>query len=110
MTYTHAQPMGADVAAIAAAYDAATAAVKAATEHKDTLAAQLKAACEAAALSAGRDAADTRVVLEGDTFAVRVTPVESWRVDAKRLKAEQAHLYAAYAKKSVSLRLEVVPA
>ena len=109
MTYTHAQPMPPDVAAIAAAYAQAQDAVKAATEHKDTLAAQLKAACEAAAITAGRDAADTRVVLEGDTFTARVTPVESWRIDAKRLKAEQAHLYAAYAKKSVTLRLEVVP-
>lgn len=108
--YTHAQPMATDVATLAAAYAQAQEAVKAATEHKDTLAAQLKAACEAAALSAGRDMADTRVELEGDTFAVRVTPVESWRVDAKRLKTEQPHFYAAYAKKSTSLRLEVVPA
>lgn len=108
--YTHAQPMPDEVAALAAAYAQAQDAVKAATEHKDTLAAQLKAACEVAAFSAGRDMADTRVELEGEGYVARVTPVESWRIDAKRLKAEQAHLYAAYAKKSMSLRLEVVPA
>lgn len=47
--------------------------------------------------------------LEGEGFVARVTPVETWRIDAKRLKSEQAPLYAAYAKKSTSLRLEVVP-
>jgi predicted phage-related endonuclease len=99
-----------DVAALAAAYARAQEAVKAATEHKDTLAAQLKAACETAALGAGRDMADTRVELEGEGFVARVTPVESWRVDTTKLKSEQPHLYAAYAKKSTSLRLEVVPA
>lgn len=107
--YTHAQPMPPDVAALAAAYAQAQDAVKAATEHKDTLSAQLKAACEAAALNAGRDAGDTRVVLEGEAFTARVTPVETWRVDTKKLKSEQPHLYAAYAKKSTSLRLEVAP-
>ena len=108
--FTHAQPMPTDVAALAAAYAQAQDAVKAATERKDSIGAALKAACEVAANTAGRNMADTRVELEGEAFVARVTPVESWRVDSKKLKSEQPHLYAAYAKKSTALRLEVVPA
>lgn len=107
--YTHAQPMPPDVAALAAAYAQAQDAVKAATERKDSIGAALKAACEVAANTAGRNMADTRVELEGEAFTARVTPVETWRVDTKKLKSEQPHLYAAYAKKSTSLRLEVAP-
>ena len=107
---THAQPLPPELASLAAAYDQASADVKAASERKASLAAQLKLACETVALAAGQAPDTTRVVLEGDTLAVRVTPVETWRVDAKRLKAEQAPLYAAYAVCSTSYRLEVVPA
>ena len=100
------QAMGPDVAALARDYEQAQLALKALTEHKDTIAVQLKAACEAAAFSAGYGP-DSAVVLEGDRYAVRVTPVQTWRLDSKRLKAEQAPLYAAYAKMSTSLRLTV---
>lgn len=40
--------------------------------------------------------------------ALRLTAVESWRVDAKKLKAEAPETYVRYAKKSTAWRLEAV--
>lgn len=103
---TYAVPMPEQVKRLAAAYQDAQAAVKAATEQKDGLAQRLKLAAEEARAAAGYSA-DARVVYEAQDVAVYVTPVETWRVDSAKLKSEQPYVYAAYAKKSVSSRLEV---
>lgn len=105
--YTHAVPMDAAVAQLAAAYEDAKAEVRAAEERKDSLANQLKAHAEAAALQSGHPLGTTRVVLESDALTVRVTPVETWRIDSTRMKKEAPETYVRWAKKSVSNRLEV---
>lgn len=105
--FTHAVPPTPEVAELARVYLELKAQEKALAEAKETLSARLKLAAETVTAQAGLDPEDTKVLFEGQDLAVYVTPTETWRVDATRLKKEQPHLYAAYAKKSVSRRLEV---
>ena len=46
--------------------------------------------------------------LRAGAFEIRYNCVESTRLDAAKLKAEQSEVYAAYAKSSVSTRFQVV--
>lgn len=102
----HALPMPPDVRGLAAEYDRARAAEAAAKERKDALGAALKVAAEQARILAGLDPS-ARLMYEADDLEVSVVQVEAWRVDSKRLKSEQPAVYATYAAKSVSTRLEV---
>lgn len=107
MTDLLAIPLDNKAARLAAAYEQAKAAVKAAKEEQDSLGAALKAHVEELRVAQGYDP-DTKVVLEGNGVLVRVQPVTSWRMDTPRLKSEQPQIYAAYAKQSVASKLEVI--
>lgn len=101
---TYAAPMPDDVAALAAEYDRARAAAKAADEHQKSIRSRLMLAAETALAGSGMG----RVVFNGPSYEVRVVPVSTWRLDTTRIKAEQPEVYAAYARQSTSLKLDVV--
>ena len=105
--FTHAIPPTPEVHALAAQYLALKDQEKALSEAKEALSARMKLAAEEAIVQAGLNPEDTKVVFEGQDLAVYVTPTETWRVDTTRLKKEQPLVYASYAKKSLSRRLEV---
>lgn len=74
-------------------------------------AAELKDRLKVAMIDA-RQAADpadplTNIVLQHGAVKASLKYVETWRVDATRLKAEQPAIYAAFAKKSASLTMRV---
>ena len=106
-TQTYALPATDDVATLAAAYREVLVQEKSLKEHKDALAQSLKVAAEQARDAQGLDPATTRVLFEGGGIEVSVTPVESWRLDTTRLKAEHPETYVMYASRSVSTRLVV---
>lgn len=89
------------LSALLAAYDDAKDAHEAAKERLDALTASLKQELVQAAPGANR----MRAALP-DTPGVTMTYVESWRVDAKRLKAEAPETYVRYAVKSGTWKLE----
>lgn len=94
------------LAHLAARYDELKARADAARAELDDLTLALKAELSAAApCTAGR----TVVLATPDLRRpLRLSAVESWRIDAKRLKAEDPTTYIRWAVKSTSLKLERV--
>lgn len=101
-------PVTEDLVILADAYLQTSAEIRRLTEIKDVLSAQLKAKAEEARLTQGWDN-DARVAFEGEGYSIALKPVGSWRVDARKLKAEYPEHYAACAKHSIAQRLEVKP-
>lgn len=77
----------------------------------DKAASTLKAVTDAIKLELASAApGETSIDLVSDLLAapLRLVAVESWRVDAKKLKAEAPETYVRYAKKSTSWTLRAV--
>lgn len=92
------------LAQLHAAYDEAAAQYDAASSHFDAIKTGIKA--ELAALA---PEGATRLALTGDHGpTLSLTHSESWRVDSRKLKAEDPETYVRFAKKSESWTLKVV--
>lgn len=74
----------------------------AATERADALGREVKDACTAAQLPT------TTLTDTAGRPVARYESTEGWRLDTTRLKAEQAPIYAAYAKPTTTTRLVAV--
>lgn len=96
---------GSRLAQLQAAYADAKAAKEAADQRVRDVTESLKA--ELYALAPG----ESRIELApaGEAPGLRMAYVESWRVDAKRLKAENPVIYASYAVKSGTWQLRATP-
>lgn len=95
-----------DLAALVDAYAQADADVKAAEDRRKDLRDQLLLAW---AEGQGDHPGEITTSMHGARATVSVGRVESWRVNTAALKAEHPEVYAAYARKSTSTRLTVVP-
>lgn len=90
--------------ALVAQYDQAYAASKAATDALKTITDGIKAELAKAAPD------QTSIDLTSPLLAkpLRMSAVTSWRIDAKKLKAEQPALYVTYAVQSTAWKLAAV--
>lgn len=94
------------LAHLAARYDALKARADTAKADLEELTTAIKAEMAAAA----GHAAGPAIVLDTPDLQrpLRLTAVESWKIDAKRLKVDDPVTYVRWARKSMSLKLERV--
>jgi hypothetical protein len=94
------------LAQLAAQYDLAKAEADKANEAFEAI----KAAIKVELASAAPGESDVRFASPDLAAPLQLRAIESWRVDAKKLKAEQPETYVRYASKSTSWRLAPVSA